>query len=46
MSDDALLELVEHIALRRENDVVSTEIAFGELNVTATVSGSSALRAA
>ncbi len=39
MSDDALLELVEHIALRRENDVVSTEIAFGELNVTATVSG-------
>ncbi|CAM3043616.1 NADH dehydrogenase subunit C [Paracoccus aminovorans] len=39
MSDDTLLELAEHIALRRENDVVSTEVAYGELTVTATVSG-------
>lgn len=39
MSEDALLELAEHIALRRENDVVSTEVAFGELTVHATLSG-------
>lgn len=39
MSDEILLELAEHIALRRENDVISTEVAFGELTVTATLSG-------
>ena len=39
MSDQALLELAEHIALRRENDVNSTSVAFGELTVNATLSG-------
>ncbi|MDT1062993.1 NADH-quinone oxidoreductase subunit C [Paracoccus sp. CPCC 101403] len=35
----ALAELAEHISLRRSNDVISTEIAFEELTVTATPSG-------
>ncbi|UXU75219.1 MULTISPECIES: NADH-quinone oxidoreductase subunit C [unclassified Paracoccus (in: a-proteobacteria)] len=39
MSDETLLELAEHISLRRENDVVSTQVAFGELTVQATLSG-------
>ncbi|WP_449044557.1 NADH-quinone oxidoreductase subunit C [Paracoccus versutus] len=39
LSDAALLELAEHIALRRENDVISTQVAFGELTVNATLSG-------
>lgn len=36
---DALHQLAEHITLRRANEVVGTEIAFGELTVTATASG-------
>lgn len=39
ISDQALLELAEHISLRRQNDVISTQIAFGELTVNATLSG-------
>ena len=39
MSDDALLELAEHIALRRPNEVVDTSVAFGELTVEVTLSG-------
>ncbi|RCW85853.1 NADH-quinone oxidoreductase subunit C [Paracoccus lutimaris] len=39
MSDEALLELAEHISLRRPNEVVDTNIAFGELTVEATLSG-------
>ena len=39
MSDEALLELAEHISLRRPNEVVETSIAFGELTVEATLSG-------
>lgn len=39
MSDEALLELVEHITLRRPNEVVSTNVAFGELTVEVTPSG-------
>ncbi|MBD9525791.1 MULTISPECIES: NADH-quinone oxidoreductase subunit C [Paracoccus] len=39
MSDEALLELAEHISLRRPNDVVSTEVAYGELTVNVTPSG-------
>ncbi|MDQ7260497.1 NADH-quinone oxidoreductase subunit C [Paracoccus sp. PS-1] len=39
VSDEALLELAEHISLRRESDVISTQIAFGELTVNATLSG-------
>ena len=35
----ALAELAEHIALRRPNEVVSTELAFGELTVNVTLSG-------
>ena len=38
MSDETLLELAEHIAMRRGNDVVETKVAFGELTVTATLS--------
>lgn len=38
MSDETLLELAEHIAMRRGNDVVETKVAFGELTVTATQS--------
>ncbi|MDF3607354.1 NADH-quinone oxidoreductase subunit C [Paracoccus sp. DMF-8] len=38
--DTELLEsMAERIALARENEVLSTEIAFGELNVTSTLSG-------
>ncbi|AGT09579.1 NADH-quinone oxidoreductase subunit C [Paracoccus aminophilus] len=38
--DPEILEnLADHIATRRANEVLSTEIAFGELNVTATLSG-------
>lgn len=39
MSEESLQELAEHIALRRESAVVSTEVAFGELTVHATLSG-------
>jgi NADH-quinone oxidoreductase subunit C len=39
MSDEALLELAEHISLRRPNEVVATSVAFGELTVEATLSG-------
>ncbi|WP_374636256.1 NADH-quinone oxidoreductase subunit C [Paracoccus sp. (in: a-proteobacteria)] len=39
MSDEALLELAEHISLRRPNEVVETSVAFGELTVEATLSG-------
>ena len=39
MSDEALLELAEHISLRRPNEVVGTSIAFGELTVESTLSG-------
>ena len=39
ISDETLQELAEHISLRRESDVISTEIAFGELTVNATLSG-------
>ena len=39
MSDEALLELAEHISLRRPNEVVGTSIAFGELTVECTLSG-------
>ncbi|MCV2869782.1 NADH-quinone oxidoreductase subunit C [Defluviimonas sp. WL0002] len=35
----ALQELAAHIELKRPNEVVSTEVAFGELSVTATLSG-------
>ncbi|OCX61145.1 NADH-quinone oxidoreductase subunit C [Thioclava sp. SK-1] len=34
-----LNELAEHIELKRPDDVVSTEVAFGELAVTVTLSG-------
>lgn len=38
--DTELLEsLAERISLARPNEVISTEVAFGELNITATVSG-------
>lgn len=36
---DALNELGAHIALARANDVLSTEIAFDELTINATLSG-------
>ncbi|MFT4013453.1 MAG: NADH-quinone oxidoreductase subunit C [Paracoccus sp. (in: a-proteobacteria)] len=36
---EALSELAEHIALRRDNDVVETGLAYGELTVTVTLSG-------
>lgn len=36
---DALADLAEHLKLRREAEVVSTELAFGELTVTVTASG-------
>ncbi|MDQ7777458.1 NADH-quinone oxidoreductase subunit C [Paracoccus aminovorans] len=39
MSDESLLELAEHITLRREGDLVATEVAFGELTLTATLTG-------
>ncbi|MCV2447410.1 NADH-quinone oxidoreductase subunit C [Paracoccus sp. DMF] len=39
MSDESLLELAEHITLRRESDLVATEVAFGELTLTATLTG-------
>ena len=35
----ALQELAAHIELKRPNEVVSTEVAYGELNVTATLTG-------
>ena len=35
----ALEELAAHIEIKRPNDVVATEVAFGELNVTATLAG-------
>ena len=36
---DALYQLAEHIKLRRPNEVIGTDVAFGELTVTATASG-------
>lgn len=36
MDDTALQELAAHIELKRPDDVISTEIAFGELTVTIT----------
>ena len=36
---DALDQLAEHIALRCPNEVIGTDVAFGELTVTATASG-------
>ncbi|WP_339112184.1 NADH-quinone oxidoreductase subunit C [Thioclava sp. GXIMD2076] len=36
---DALAELAAHIEMRRPDDVLSTEIAFGELTVNVTLSG-------
>jgi len=36
---DALDQLAEHIKLRRPNEVIGTDVAFGELTVTATASG-------
>ena len=36
---EALEELAAHIELKRPDDVVETEIAFGELNVTVTLAG-------
>lgn len=36
---EALESLAEHIATRRDSEVLSTEIAFDELTVTATLSG-------
>ncbi|WP_339107714.1 NADH-quinone oxidoreductase subunit C [Thioclava sp. GXIMD4216] len=36
---DALAELAAHIEARRPDDVISTEIAFGELTVNVTLSG-------
>ncbi|TRW97328.1 NADH-quinone oxidoreductase subunit C [Paracoccus sp. M683] len=36
---DTLSELAEHLTLRRPNDVVDTELAFGELTVTISLSG-------
>ena len=36
---DALGQLAEHIKLRRPNEVIGTDVAFGELTVTATASG-------
>ena len=36
---ETLAELAEHITHRRPNEVVATEIAFGELTVTTTVAG-------
>jgi NADH-quinone oxidoreductase subunit C len=35
----ALEELAAHIELKRPNEVVATEVAFGELNVTVTLAG-------
>ena len=43
MSDEALLELAEHISLRRPNEVVGTTVAFGELTVTCNLAGLVAL---
>ena len=39
MSDEALHELAEHIALRRPNEVLGTTVAFGELTVESTLPG-------
>ena len=39
IDSDALEQLAEHIASRRPGEVVGTQIAFGELTVTATASG-------
>lgn len=36
---EALAEVAEHIALKRESEVLGTEIAFDELTITATASG-------
>lgn len=36
---EALAELAAHLELRRPNEVVSTNVAFGELNVTVTLAG-------
>lgn len=39
MSDESLLELAEHITLRRESALVAAEVAFGELTLTASLTG-------
>lgn len=39
MSDESLLELAEHITLRRESALVASEVAFGELTLTASLTG-------
>ncbi|SFI56647.1 NADH-quinone oxidoreductase subunit C [Celeribacter neptunius] len=39
MSEEALKELAAHIELKRPNDVLKAEVAFGELTVTVTPSG-------
>ncbi|MBK4215393.1 NADH-quinone oxidoreductase subunit C [Paracoccus caeni] len=36
---DTLTQLAEHIQLRRSHEVLDTEVAFGELTVTSTISG-------
>ena len=36
---DALDQLAEHIKLRRGDEILDTQVAFGELTVTATLSG-------
>ena len=43
MSDESLLELAEHITLRRESALVASEVAFGELTLTASLTGLTAL---
>jgi NADH-quinone oxidoreductase subunit C len=39
MSDESLVELAEHIALRRAGDLVETVVAHGELTLTVTLTG-------
>ncbi|TNE63009.1 MAG: NADH-quinone oxidoreductase subunit C [Rhodobacteraceae bacterium] len=39
MSEEALKELGAHIELKRPDDVLKTEVAFGELTVTVTAAG-------
>ena len=36
---EALNDLASHIELRRQNEVISTQVAFGELTVTVTLAG-------
>nr|WP_321510524.1 NADH-quinone oxidoreductase subunit C [uncultured Celeribacter sp.] len=39
MSEESLKELGAHIELKRPNDVIAVEVAFGELNVTVSAAG-------